>query len=564
VNEIRHRGIVDIFSFGQLPTREHYFVMEFLQGNAFDKLIKTQAPVPFAQALAWIEETCEALQAAHESGIIHRDIKPSNIFLVDTGRGRPYVKLLDFGIAKLGALKGEATPQTRASVVIGTPDYMSPEQARGKPISPATDIYALGCVLFELVTARRPFKGENSLQTMFMHVEEPAPRASSFNRSVMPELDDLLLWTMQKEPAERPPSAEALRQACEHLRSLMVAQTPTGPNVAVPGTPSGRVPAVRTPIPKSATPSPRSSRQAGVMNTPHPDPEKPAASSSSGWRMHSAEEIGSSTAISGRSKNADQTREQKIVPLPLEETRVRPLTAEELAAPTAKTPIPPGRISTRIETPMLSSPTVPPRADEQEPLVVEKSKAPLFVGLGLAIAVAAGVLIYAATRTTEQPSVNPVVELPVDVNTKPVEVKPVEAKPVETKPVEVKPVETKPVETKPAETKPAETRPAEVKPAETKPAETKPAETKPADAKPSDKKPGDKKPGGLSAQTVDARIAKIEAKLAAKEAASGEPDRVMRQFLNQAKADAKTADTDAKRREVMKTLDDIQHQIDGR
>ncbi|HEY0879944.1 MAG TPA: serine/threonine-protein kinase, partial [Archangium sp.] len=106
VNEIRHRGIVDIFSFGQLPEGSRYFVMEFLEGEAFDKIIKKRAPMPIVETLNWADEMLDALDAAHAAGIIHRDIKPSNLFLVNTGRGRPYVKLLDFGIAKLGAIQG--------------------------------------------------------------------------------------------------------------------------------------------------------------------------------------------------------------------------------------------------------------------------------------------------------------------------------------------------------------------------------------------------------------------------------------------------------------------------
>ncbi|MBL8950970.1 MAG: protein kinase, partial [Myxococcaceae bacterium] len=218
VNAIRHRGIVDIFSFGQTERGSHYFVMEHLDGQGFDRLIKEQAPITPYDVLSWTEEVLDALDAAHASGIIHRDIKPSNLFLVNPGRGRSYVKLLDFGIAKLGALKGEATPQTRASVIIGTPDYMSPEQARGRAISPATDLYALGCVMFELLTGKRVFKGENPMQTMFMHVENAAPRASEHVPSLPPELDDLLLWTMEKDPAERPATAGEMRQHVEAIK----------------------------------------------------------------------------------------------------------------------------------------------------------------------------------------------------------------------------------------------------------------------------------------------------------------------------------------------------------
>ncbi len=566
VNEIRHRGIVDIFSFGQLPSGEHYFVMEMLQGSAFDKLIKQSAPLPFAQALAWVEETCDALQAAHETGIIHRDIKPSNIFLVDTGRGRPYVKLLDFGIAKLGALKGEATPQTRASVVIGTPDYMSPEQARGKPISPATDLYALGCVLFELVTGRRPFKGENSLQTMFMHVEEPAPAASTFNPSVMPELDQLILWTMEKDPAARPASAEELRLACEALRGEMVSEAPTGPRTPIPSgsrTPSKRTPSVRTPAPKAATPSPRSSRQ-GPVHTPVP---AKSTGQTSGWRVQGAGSVGPSTAIGSPHEvnlesdtglePIDATIPKKIVPLKVDETRVKPLTdpGVELTGPTTRTPIPPPRAPRSGKVPPVTTPELEPE------LTVPKSKMPLVAAmLGLAV-VAAGITLFVLNGRESSDTVPTVQDIPLKPVITPPEVVPVQ--PVDTKPVDTKPVDTKPVDTKPVDTKPADTKPADTKPADTKPADTKPPDIHPptnvTDVKPPEPKHG----GGLTAAALESRISRLDAKLAQKEAKKGEQDRVMRQFLSGARSDAKAADSDAKRREVWKNLDEIQHQLDA-
>lgn len=260
VNEIRHRGIVDIFSFGELPDGTHYLVMEFLQGEAFDQLLGRKGCLQVGEALRLIDEVLDALEAAHAAGIIHRDIKPSNLFLVDTGRGRPYVKLLDFGIAKLGALEGGTTPQTRSSIIVGTPDYLSPEQARGKEISARSDLYSLGVVLFELVTGRRPFKGDNSLQTMWMHIEDEPPRPSSLNPAVPPELDELVLWAMQKRQEDRPANAALMREHVNALRATLMADAP-----ATPG--SDRLPAARTPAPSSkglprpATPAPTGPRQ---------------------------------------------------------------------------------------------------------------------------------------------------------------------------------------------------------------------------------------------------------------------------------------------------------------
>ncbi len=221
VNAIGHRGIVDIFNFGTMEDGTQYFVMEFLEGRSFDQVIANESPMHPALALRYLEEILDALQAAHNAGVIHRDIKPSNIFLVETGRTRPYVKILDFGIAKTNAQKSGSTPQTRQSVVIGTPEYIAPEQAQGRSISFATDLYAVGCMAFEMLTGRLPFRGENPLDTMFKHVVEPTPRVKSFSPSVPHALDELVWKLMQKRPEDRPASAQDVLKTIEVLRGGM-------------------------------------------------------------------------------------------------------------------------------------------------------------------------------------------------------------------------------------------------------------------------------------------------------------------------------------------------------
>jgi serine/threonine protein kinase len=225
VNAIRHRGIVDIVSFGQLPSGQHYFVMEYLDGDPFDQLIKVRSPIPPYDVLGWTEEVLDALDAAHKAGVIHRDIKPSNLFLVDTGHGRPYVKLLDFGIAKLSSFKGGPSVG-EASAVVGTPDYMAPEQARAKTISGATDLYAVGCVLFELLTRERLFEGMSAVDMMFAHVQKPARAPSVVQRGIPRSVDAFVLKLLAKNPDDRHPSAVAAREELHLLlRELNEAAT---------------------------------------------------------------------------------------------------------------------------------------------------------------------------------------------------------------------------------------------------------------------------------------------------------------------------------------------------
>jgi serine/threonine-protein kinase len=218
VNAIGHRGIVDIFNFGVMEDGTQYFVMEFLEGRPFDQVIAKEAPMHPALAMRYLEEILDALQAAHDAGVIHRDIKPSNIFLVESGRTRPYIKILDFGIAKTGAMKSGSTPQTRQSVVIGTPEYIAPEQAQGRAISAATDLYAIGCMAFEMLAAKLPFRGENPLDTMFKHVVEPTPRVRSLVADIPAALDELVWKLMQKRPEDRPSSATEVLVTLEGLR----------------------------------------------------------------------------------------------------------------------------------------------------------------------------------------------------------------------------------------------------------------------------------------------------------------------------------------------------------
>ncbi len=208
VNAIRHRSIIDIFSFGQLPDGRHYVVMEFLEGEGLDAFMKKRSPLPLDEAVPLLEEILSALAAAHGAGVIHRDLKPSNIFVVTPRAGPRYLKLLDFGLAKQAALPGASTPQTRLASIVGTPDYMAPEQARGDPVGPFTDLYSFGCVAFQMLTGRLPFQGESAMVVLLEHQERPPPRPSSINPSLPPSVDKLLLELLAKSPSARPASAD--------------------------------------------------------------------------------------------------------------------------------------------------------------------------------------------------------------------------------------------------------------------------------------------------------------------------------------------------------------------
>jgi serine/threonine-protein kinase len=504
VNEIRHRGIVDIFSFGQLPEGSHYFVMEFLEGTAFDKLLTQRGPLPIAEALSYLEEVLDALDAAHAAGIVHRDIKPSNIFLVHTGRGRPYVKLLDFGIAKLGALNqgSDSAPQTRASTILGTPDYISPEQARGRSISPATDLYALGVVLFEMVTGRRPFQAENALQTMWMHVEEKPPIPSSLRPEIPPSLDELILWALEKDPANRPASATEMRAHLDAIRaSLLPGSATTTPApltgrssaIQISATPSGKQPSLpRTPPPRS-----------GPLPTVSPStPAKPPP-----------------------------TRPAPPTSIPDNRTHVEPLGALETVPPHLRKTDPDRQSLPRASTGRDSV--------EENDKEASRSSLPLIVGGVLIAAIVAGavVLFFPGQGPTTTDTV------PADSVQEPPPIRPVEPVASPGAAVEI-----------PASTSPPDSQPPQ-------PSPTKNPEPPPTH-KPPD--PGVRRPAAKPALTqtqLETRLQRVRQRLQKREADMGEPDRMLRNFLKTAESAVSKVTDDASRKEAWKLLDEIEQQL---
>jgi serine/threonine-protein kinase len=245
VNAIRHRGIVDIFGFGQVPDGRQYIIMEYLEGVALDAHLTEKGRLPVSEVLDILDEVLSALGAAHGAGVVHRDLKPSNIFLVKQPDGSRYVKLLDFGLAKMGLPTGR-TAQTRTDMVVGTPEYMAPEQARGQPVGPMTDLYALGVVAFEMVTGRLPFTGTSPVDLLMKHVDARPPRPSEFVPELPAALDAFVLQMLTKDPEARPGSAEQLRRQLQRLRDTLTQQAharPMAPEPARRATPEALPPA---------------------------------------------------------------------------------------------------------------------------------------------------------------------------------------------------------------------------------------------------------------------------------------------------------------------------------
>jgi eukaryotic-like serine/threonine-protein kinase len=208
VNQIRHRNIIDIFSFGTLPDGRQYFLMELLDGCTFEALLQSRGRLPLGDALPILRGVARALDAAHAHGIAHRDLKPENIFLVADDAAGYIPKLLDFGVAKL-APDSDSGVKTRTGAPIGTPYYMSPEQARGVDVDFRSDIYALGVVCFQVLTGRVPFDGQSMMDVLMAHMATPAARMSEIDSTLSPDLDAAVAHMLEKDPALRPASAGA-------------------------------------------------------------------------------------------------------------------------------------------------------------------------------------------------------------------------------------------------------------------------------------------------------------------------------------------------------------------
>jgi len=224
VNQIQHPNIVDIFAFGTLADGRAYHVMDLLVGETLRKRLRRGALHP-SEAAAIIDQTASALNAAHDKGFVHRDLKPDNIFLVAHDDRWPEVKLLDFGLAKLMPEAGLAPFTTKVGVMLGTPEYMSPEQARGVGVDYRTDIYALGVLTFEILAGRRPFPSRgDAFATLQAHAEEPPPSLRDLVSGLPAELVQLVDAMLAKEPGARP-SLAAIRTVIKRLRTTLPSRT---------------------------------------------------------------------------------------------------------------------------------------------------------------------------------------------------------------------------------------------------------------------------------------------------------------------------------------------------
>jgi serine/threonine protein kinase len=270
VAKLTHTNIVSVFDTGEdnldgmtMP----YIVMEYVEGrplgSVLDEDVRQFGAMPADKALKITADVLAALEISHEMGLVHRDIKPGNVMMTKRG----VVKVMDFGIAR--AMQSGVTSMTQTGMVVGTPQYLSPEQALGRGVDARSDLYSVGIMLFQLVTGRLPFEADSPLAIAYAHVQEEPVVPSSINRSLPPAVDALIARALKKNPNERFPSAEAMRTECLRVAASFQAAAPSIVPGAQTSSGAGVGSAVFPPV-DQGTPAPTGPVQTPYQQTPNP------------------------------------------------------------------------------------------------------------------------------------------------------------------------------------------------------------------------------------------------------------------------------------------------------
>jgi eukaryotic-like serine/threonine-protein kinase len=238
---LQHPNVVSVYDRGAFDGT-YYIAMEYLPGRSLKQLIRQEAPLDPVRAIDITVQILKAARFAHRRGVIHRDLKPHNVIIDDTD----HAKVTDFGIARAGA-----SDMTETGSIMGTAQYLSPEQAQGHAVSETSDLYSVGIVLYEMLTGRVPFDGESAVTIALKHVSEAPPPPRAINPAIPPDLEQVVLWVLNKNPADRPADADQFVAVLEQVRESIVSGTRgqvTASMAAVsPGSPPGVVPTVLMP-----------------------------------------------------------------------------------------------------------------------------------------------------------------------------------------------------------------------------------------------------------------------------------------------------------------------------
>ena len=284
--KIDHPGIITVFECGTISGTgtahdgNAYIAMELLRGVSLTQHLEQRGRLAATDAILIARQVAGALAVAHAAGIVHRDLKPDNVFLLPDSlvKGGFRIKILDFGVAKLAEPK-EVGVNTHSQMMLGTPKYMSPEQARSaRAVDQRTDVYTLGCMLYEMVTGQAPYEGPGAIDMIIQHTTAPIPSPRAIVHDLPDSLDQLIRKMLEKEPAERPASMTAIEHALEAIQAELVPPSipPTPMRAKPPTSPPPRPsrPAPRqSPLPSGLTPTPAVTLS--TIRPPKPTPGPP-------------------------------------------------------------------------------------------------------------------------------------------------------------------------------------------------------------------------------------------------------------------------------------------------
>src|SRR5207302_3239836 len=209
---LQHPNIVSVYDRGSYQDT-YYIAMEYLPGRTLKQLIRSEAPLDPVRAIDITIQILQAARFAHRHGVIHRDLKPHNVIIDDAD----HAKVTDFGIARAGA-----SDMTETGSIMGTAQYLSPEQAQGHAVSAGSDLYSIAVVLYEMLTGRVPFDAEAAVTIALKHVSEAPAAPTAVNPAVPSELEQVVLWALNKNPADRPTDADQLIAALEAARAAIL------------------------------------------------------------------------------------------------------------------------------------------------------------------------------------------------------------------------------------------------------------------------------------------------------------------------------------------------------
>jgi len=224
-SRLKHPAIIRILDFGAAKNGQPYLVSDFIDGKTLSDQLENTGPLQTADAVPIFIQVCAGIAHAHEQGVLHRDLKSSNVMISDADRSGNRVKIIDFGVARLREAMSNTSNNASTITLVGTPYYMSPEQGTGGAFDARSEVYSLGCMMFESMSGRVPFQGETALETMAMHNRDPVPELLEINpdSDCSEELEDLILHCLEKDPADR---FQSISEVQENLQRIQVSLKP--------------------------------------------------------------------------------------------------------------------------------------------------------------------------------------------------------------------------------------------------------------------------------------------------------------------------------------------------